>query len=73
MMEAAYKAGVIGAILVVLFMILVFRFLGLVADITLLIYLILDLAVLKLLNVTLTLPVLQELSSQSVWPLMQIV
>uniref|UniRef100_A0A7V3ZHY1 Protein translocase subunit SecD n=1 Tax=Dictyoglomus thermophilum TaxID=14 RepID=A0A7V3ZHY1_DICTH len=55
-MEAAYKAGVIGAILVVLFMILVFRFLGLVADIALLIYLILDLAVLKLLNATLTLP-----------------
>jgi len=55
-MESAYRAGVIGAILVVLFMILVFRFLGLVADIALLIYVVLDLAALKLLNATLTLP-----------------
>ncbi|MFN3699468.1 MAG: protein translocase subunit SecD [Dictyoglomus sp.] len=55
-MEAAYKAGIIGAILVIVFMILVFRFLGIVADIALLIYIVLDLAVLKLLNATLTLP-----------------
>jgi preprotein translocase subunit SecD len=55
-MESAYRNGIIGGILVFLFMIIVFRMMGLVADLALLMYLILDLAVLKLLNATITLP-----------------
>jgi preprotein translocase subunit SecD len=55
-MESAYRNGIIGGILVILFMIIVFRMMGLVADLALLMYLILDLAVLKLLNATITLP-----------------
>jgi preprotein translocase subunit SecD len=55
-MESAYRNGIIGGILVILFMIIVFRMMGLVADLALLMYMILDLAVLKLLNATITLP-----------------
>ncbi|PMQ02345.1 MAG: protein translocase subunit SecD [Dictyoglomus sp. NZ13-RE01] len=55
-MESAYKAGIIGGILVILFMLIVFRLLGLVADIALILYVILDLAALKLIGATLTLP-----------------
>ncbi|HOP94767.1 MAG TPA: protein translocase subunit SecD [Dictyoglomaceae bacterium] len=55
-MESAYKSGIIGGILVILFMVIFFRMLGVVADVALIIYVILDLAVLKLLNATLTLP-----------------
>jgi preprotein translocase subunit SecD len=55
-MESAYRNGIIGGILVILFMIIVFRMMGLVADLALLMYIILDLAVLKLLNATITLP-----------------
>jgi preprotein translocase subunit SecD len=55
-MENAYKAGIIGGILVILFMIIFFRFLGVVADLALILYIIMDIAVLKLLNATLTLP-----------------
>lgn len=55
-MEAAYKAGIIGGILVILFMIIIFRFLGLTADIALGLYIIMVLAVFKLLDATLTLP-----------------
>ncbi|MGB4644435.1 MAG: protein translocase subunit SecD [Dictyoglomaceae bacterium] len=55
-MEAAYKSGIIGGILVIVFMAVFFRMLGVVADLALIIYVILDLALLKLLNATLTLP-----------------
>jgi preprotein translocase subunit SecD len=55
-MESAYRNGIIGGIIVILFMIIVFRMMGLVADLALLMYIILDLAVLKLLNATITLP-----------------
>jgi len=54
-MEAAYKSGIIGGILVIVFMAVFFRMLGVVADLALIIYVILDLALLKLLNATLTL------------------
>lgn len=50
------RAGIIGLIAVMLFMVLLYRLSGLVAVIALLVYLILLLAVFKLLPVTLTLP-----------------
>ncbi|MCX7846059.1 MAG: protein translocase subunit SecD, partial [Dictyoglomaceae bacterium] len=55
-MESAYKAGIIGGILVILFMIVVFRLLGLIADIALGLYIIMVIAVFKLIDATLTLP-----------------
>ncbi|MCS7201902.1 MAG: protein translocase subunit SecD [Dictyoglomus sp.] len=55
-MESAYKAGIVGGILVILFMIIIFRFLGLVADIALGLYIIMVIAMFKLIDATLTLP-----------------
>ncbi|MEN2984032.1 MAG: protein translocase subunit SecD [Dictyoglomaceae bacterium] len=55
-MESAYKAGIVGGILVILFMIIIFRFLGLVADIALGVYIIMVIAMFKLIDATLTLP-----------------
>ena len=50
------NAGIVGTILVVLFMLLVYRLPGLVANATLLFYILLVLAVMVLLKATLTLP-----------------
>ncbi|MBI6546556.1 MAG: protein translocase subunit SecD [Cyanobacteria bacterium NC_groundwater_1444_Ag_S-0.65um_54_12] len=53
---SAIRAGVVGFVLVVLFMLLYYRIPGLVADLALAIYAILVLAIFKLIPVTLTVP-----------------
>ncbi len=55
-LEKSLLGGAIGAILVLLFMIAIYKFAGLAADLALVIYVALDLLVLSLLGVTLTLP-----------------
>lgn len=55
-LSSSIKAGTIGIILVLLFMIVVYRLSGLAADWALIIYICLDLIVLSLFGVTLTLP-----------------
>ncbi len=54
--EASKKAGIIGIILVIIFMILVYRMAGVVASISLLLYILLLFAALQLIHATLTLP-----------------
>lgn len=55
-LEKSKIAGIIGFILVVVFMLLYYRYLGLLADIALVIYVLLTLASLNIINATLTLP-----------------
>ena len=50
------RAGTIGLIIVLLFMLIYYRLLGLLADVALIIYALLTLALFKLIPVTLTLP-----------------
>jgi SecD/SecF fusion protein len=54
--RASIIAGIVAMILVVLFMILNYRFLGFLADISLILYVVLVVALLKLFGATLTLP-----------------
>ncbi len=54
--EASIRAGTIGVIIVLLFMLVYYRLPGLLADFALLIYALLNFAVFKWLSVTLTLP-----------------
>jgi len=54
-LQSAIKGGIIGSILVILFMLFYYRFLGLVAVIALFFYFFFNLAVYKLIGVTLTL------------------
>ncbi len=54
--EASIRAGSIGVIIVLLFMLVYYRLPGLLADLALLIYALLNFAVFKWLSVTLTLP-----------------
>ena len=54
--RASIIAGIVALILVMLFMILNYRFLGFLADIALIIYIVLVVALLKLFGATLTLP-----------------
>lgn len=53
---ASIRAGVIGVVVVLLFMLIYYRLPGVLADMALIIYVILSLAVFKLVGVTLTLP-----------------
>ncbi|MCX7779249.1 MAG: protein translocase subunit SecD [Patescibacteria group bacterium] len=53
--EKSFMAGLIGLLMVILFMIIFYRRLGLIASLSLIIYIILVLAIFKLLPVTLTL------------------
>lgn len=55
-LEKSLKAGIIGAILVLIFMILFYRVPGMIANVTLLMYIYLVLLVFTWMNVTLTLP-----------------
>ncbi|MGZ8622242.1 MAG: protein translocase subunit SecF, partial [Solirubrobacterales bacterium] len=55
-LDQGLKAGIIGLILVLLFMLLYYRFLGFVAGIGLLIYAVFFFALIKLIPITLTLP-----------------
>jgi SecD/SecF fusion protein len=55
-LDQGLKAGLIGLILVLLFLLLYYRFLGLVAAIGLIVYAIIFFALIKLIPVTLTLP-----------------
>ncbi len=55
-LKTSFIAGVIGIALVLLFMLIVYRGLGFIADWALIIYMGLDILVLSLFNVTLTLP-----------------
>jgi preprotein translocase subunit SecD len=55
-LEQSLKAGLIGSILVLIFMILFYRIPGLVANVTLLVYLYVVIVVFTWMNVTLTLP-----------------
>ncbi|MFH1175665.1 MAG: protein translocase subunit SecD [bacterium] len=55
-LDKSLKAGAIGLLAVMVFMLLYYRFLGLLADLALLVYALLSLAIFKLLPVTLTLP-----------------
>jgi len=55
-LQASLRAGVVGFIAVILFMVLLYRFSGFLGVIALLIYLVLLLALFKLIPVTLTLP-----------------
>lgn len=54
-LDSSVKAGVIGFIAVIVFMILIYRFPGLIASIALILYVIFVLAIFKLIPVTLTL------------------
>ena len=54
--ESSIRAGAIGLIIVLLFMLLYYRLPGFLADIALLIYALLNIAVFMLIPVTLTLP-----------------
>ncbi len=54
--KSSVYAGIVGTIIVFIFMILVYRIPGLIADMALLAYIVLVLSTLSLLNVTLTLP-----------------
>ncbi|MFN3301589.1 MAG: protein translocase subunit SecD [Patescibacteria group bacterium] len=53
--EKSFIAGIIGFLLIVIFMIIFYRWLGVIASLALIIYVILTLAIFKLLPVTLTL------------------
>ncbi len=53
---ASIRAGIIGVIVVLLFMLIYYRLPGVLADVALIIYVLLSFAVFKLLGVTLTLP-----------------
>lgn len=53
---ASIRAGIIGVITVLLFMLIYYRLPGVLADVALIIYVLLSLAVFRLLGVTLTLP-----------------
>jgi preprotein translocase subunit SecD len=54
--ESSLRAGILGIIAVFLFMLMMYRLPGLLADFALIIYVILNLAIFKLIPVTLTLP-----------------
>jgi protein-export membrane protein SecD len=54
--ESSLRAGLLGIAAVLLFMLLMYRLPGLLADIALIIYVLLNLAIFKLLPVTMTLP-----------------
>jgi preprotein translocase subunit SecD len=54
--EKSVKAGLVGIVVVILFMILMYRGLGIVADIGLIIFAVITLALYKIIPVTLTLP-----------------
>ncbi len=54
--EASIRAGIIGVVVVLLFMLIYYRLPGVLADVALIIYVLLSFAVFKLLGVTLTLP-----------------
>ncbi|MBI5195733.1 MAG: protein translocase subunit SecD [Nitrospirae bacterium] len=54
--NAGVKAGIIGSLLVILFMIFYYRFSGLIADVALMLNIIMLLGALSILNATLTLP-----------------
>ena len=54
--EASIRAGIIGVIIVLLFMLIYYRLPGVLADVALIIYVLLSFAVFKLVGVTLTLP-----------------
>ena len=54
--EQSIKAGLIGFVLVSIFMLVMYKFLGLIAIVSLAFYLFLDLTAFSLLHVTLTLP-----------------
>ncbi len=54
--NAGVKAGIIGSLLVILFMIFYYRFSGLIADVALILNIIMLLGALSILNATLTLP-----------------
>ncbi len=55
-LSSSLIAGVIGAVLVLLFMCVIYRVSGLAADIALVVYMVLVLLILSLFNITLTLP-----------------
>ena len=54
--ESSLRAGILGIVAVLLFMLMMYRLPGLLADFALVIYVLLNLAIFKLLPVTLTLP-----------------
>ena len=54
--QASIRAGIIGVIVVLLFMLIYYRLPGVLADVALIIYVLLSFAVFKLVGVTLTLP-----------------
>lgn len=54
--ESSLKAGILGIIAVLLFMLLMYRLPGLLADVALVIYVLLNMAIFKILPVTMTLP-----------------
>jgi len=54
--ESSLKAGILGVIAVLLFMLAMYRLPGLLADIALIIYVLLNMAVFKIVPVTMTLP-----------------
>lgn len=55
-LEQSINAGALGIVLVLLFMLIIYRGLGFVADIALIVYIILDFIIISSLGVTLTLP-----------------
>ncbi len=55
-LDQSIKAGVIGVVAVLLFMLLVYKGLGFIADMALIIYIMLDLTLMSVLGVSLTLP-----------------
>ncbi len=60
-LDLSFTAGMVGLLLVLVFMVIAYRFAGLVADITLVVYLALVFLLLSLLNATITLPGLAAL------------
>ena len=55
-LKKSLKAGIIGAVMVIIFMIAYYRFSGLMACLALIVYVVLNLAIFKLIPVVLTLP-----------------
>jgi protein-export membrane protein SecD len=54
--DSGLRAGILGVVAVLIFMLFLYRFPGLLADLALVIYVLLNLAIFKLIPVTLTLP-----------------
>jgi preprotein translocase subunit SecD len=54
--DKSVKAGIIGLIVVSLFMVIIYKYLGLVAIVSLLLYVLLDIALFSMFHITLTLP-----------------